>query len=279
MDPLRIGIVKFLNTVPLVEGLDKVSQLSLVPALPSRLSDMLVANNADVALVSIIDAALATAPLAMLSCGMIGCDGPTLTVRVFSSVPFDRITTLHADTDSHTSVALARIVLHRVFDRRVRVEPFDSSGLRQPGAARTDWPESVLLIGDKVISAGPPLHQFPYQLDLGEEWKKLSGLPFVYAIWMCRAGDLETPSSLAGVRLAESLLDRQLRHNFTRLDRIVHDRASEFGWPPDLARRYLGELLRYRVGPPERAAIKKFFEEAVATDILTPDQAAHVRWA
>jgi len=279
MDPLRIGIVKFLNTVPLVEGLDKVPQLSLVPAPPSRLSDMLVAHTADIALVSIIDAALAIPPLAMLSCGMIGCDGPTLTVRVFSSVPFSQISALHADTDSHTSIALARIVLSRAFDRRVKIEPFDSSKDRPVTGSQGDWPEAVLLIGDKVITSGPPLDHFPHQLDLGDAWKKLTGLPFVYALWMCRASDLEVPASLEGIRLAESLLDRQLRHNFTRLDRIIQDRAPEFRWPPGLARQYLGELLRYRVGPTEKAAVAKFFEEAVACDILTPEQTARVRWA
>jgi len=276
MDPLRIGIVKFLNTVPLVEGLDKIPQLSLVPAPPSHLSDMLVAKSADVALVSIIDAALAPAPLAMLSCGMIGCDGPTLTVRVFSSVPFDQLTTLHADTDSHTSIALARIVLQRVFDRRVKIETFDTSG---PRPSTSDWPEALLLIGDKVITSSPPIDRFVHQLDLGEAWKNMTGLPFVYALWMCRAADLANPTALDNIRLAESLLDRQLRHNFTRLDRIIQDRAPEFRWPPDLARRYLGNLLRYQVGPNERAAVAKFFEEAVALDILTPEQATHVRWA
>lgn len=275
MDPLRIGIVKFLNTVPLVEGLDKISRLSLVPAPPSRLSDMLVAQTADLALVSIIDAALAASPLAMLSCGMIGCDGPTLTVRVFSSIPLDQITTLHGDTDSHTSIALARIVLLRAFDRRVKIEPFDTSGSR---SRESDWPEALLLIGDKVITSGPPLHRFAYQLDLGEAWKKLTGLPFVYALWMCRSADLENPDSCSAIRLAESLLDRQLRHNLTRLDRIIQDRAAEFRWPPDLARQYLGDLLRYQVGDNERIAVARFFEEALSCGILTPEQVARVRW-
>ncbi|MBL8877127.1 MAG: menaquinone biosynthesis protein [Phycisphaerae bacterium] len=276
MDPLRIGIVKFLNTVPLVEGLDKIPQLALAPAPPSRLSDMLGDNSADLALVSIIDAALSSTPLAMLPCGMIGCDGPTLTVRVFSAVPFDQISTLYADTDSHTSVALARIILHRAFDRRVRIEPFDvARAHKQP----SDWPDSVLLIGDKVISSSPPLSRFVHQLDLGEAWKKLTGLPFVYALWMCRAADLEDPAKAPGIRLAESLLDRQLRHNFTRLDRIIQDHAAHFNWPPDLARRYIGDLLRYRVGRGEHAAVARFFEEAIACDILTREQAARVRWA
>lgn len=276
MDPVRLGIVKFLNTVPLVEGLDKNPEISLVPAPPSRLNDMLAERSCDIALVSVIDAALSRTPLAMLDCGMIGCDGPTLTVRVFSSVPFEQLRTLHVDTDSHTSITLARIIFHRAFDRRLETILFDSS---KAHAASDPWPEAILLIGDKVITASPPLNRYPQQLDLGEAWKNLTGLPFVYALWMCRARDLEDQASLDRIRVGRAILDRQLRHNFTRIDRIIQDRASEFRWPPDLARRYLGELLRYRVGAREREAVSRFFEEAAAADIVAPDQAAQVRWA
>ncbi|MBX3388117.1 MAG: menaquinone biosynthesis protein [Phycisphaeraceae bacterium] len=276
MDPVRLGIVKFLNTVPLVEGLDKNPEISLIPAPPARLSNMLTDRSCDIALVSVIDAALSTVPLALLSCGMIGCDGATLTVRVFSSVPFAQLQTLHVDTESHTSIALARIIFHRAFDRRLSTVPFESS---KPHSTSDDWPEAILLIGDKVITSSPPLNRYPHQLDLGEAWKELTGLPFVYALWMCRASDLENPDSRAAIGMGESILDRQLRHNFTRLDRIIQDRAPEFKWPPDLARRYLGELLRYRVGVGEREAVAKFFDEAVAADIITPEQAARVRWA
>lgn len=283
MDPIRVGIVKYLNTTPLVDGLEKLPQLALVPAAPSRLAGMLRSGEVDLALVSVIDAAGAggagAADLSMLSCGMIGCDGPTLTVRVFSAVPPERVTTLAADTDSHTSIALAQVILKRAYGRSVKVVAFDARERVARGGERPnqhEWPETLLMIGDKVVTDSPPAVRYPYQLDLGEEWKKLTGLPFVYAIWMCRSTDVENPAQRERLSVATALLDRQLRHNLTRMDRIILEKASVFRWPPDLARKYLGELLRYRVGEREREAARRFFAECVSADLIPSAEARFV---
>ncbi len=283
MDPIRVGIVRFLNTTPLVDGLEKLPQLALTPVVPSRLAGMLHGGEVDLALVSVIDAARSTTDgtgrLSMLSCGMIGCDGPTLTVRVFSAVPLDQATTLAADTDSHTSIALAQVILKRAYGRSVKVVPFDARERVSRGGdspEQREWPETLLMIGDKVVTDSPPAVRYPYQLDLGEEWKKLTGLPFVYAIWMCRSGDVENTAQRERLGVATALLDRQLRHNLTRMDRIILEKASEFRWPPDLARKYLGELLRYRVGEREREAVRRFFAECVSADLITSAEARFV---
>jgi chorismate dehydratase len=283
MDPIRVGIVRFLNTTPLVDGLEKLPQLALTPVVPSRLAGMLHGGEVDLALVSVIDAARSTTDgtgrLSMLCCGMIGCDGPTLTVRVFSAVPLDQVTTLAADTDSHTSIALAQVILKRAYGRSVKVVPFDARERVSRGGdspEQREWPETLLMIGDKVVTDSPPAVRYPYQLDLGEEWKKLTGLPFVYAIWMCRSADVEHAAQRERLGVATALLDRQLRHNLTRMDRIILEKASEFRWPPDLARKYLGELLRYRVGGREREAVRRFFAECVSADLITSAEARFV---
>src|SRR5262249_20042800 len=146
--------------------------------------------------------------LTVLPVGMIGCDGPTLTVRVFSSVEPSHITTLHADTDSHTSVALAQVVLWKKYGVRPTVIDLDArdrialggTGLDRTGEAQrkgsgpgSEWPETLLLIGDKVVADAPPAERYPYQIDLGEAWHEMTGLPFVYASWMCLAGAAESP--------------------------------------------------------------------------------------
>ncbi len=276
MEPTRLACVRYLNTAPLIEGLEKVEGLTLTPAVPSVICDMVRRGDADLGLCSVVDAAATDGDLVIVPAGMIGCDGPTLTVRVFSSVPFERVTTLHADTDSHTSVALAQVILAERFGVRARVVGFDARErmpVAGPAAGATvedSWPETVLLIGDKVVTDRPPESRYPHQLDLGEAWKDLTGLPFVYAVWMCRGSEADSQK----VRTAAALLDRQRRRNVQRLDWVVAKRAGDARWPADAAARYLGELLRFEVGAQERAAIGMFLEKAAGLGLVEKRQAA-----
>lgn len=272
MEPVRIGCVSYLNTLPLIEGLELLPDLQLNKAVPARLLPMLESGEVDLALVSLIDAARSRVPLTILPVGMIGSDGPTLTVRLYSQVPIDRIIRVHADTDSHTSVALCRLLLSELhgidakvidYDAREQMptdpdEPRDASG-------PNPWPEAMLLIGDKVVTASPPAVRYPHQLDLGEAWKELTGLPFVYAVWMCRAASAQDPR----VHAAAALLDRQRRHNQTRIDAIVTRRAPEHRWPADLARTYIGRRLRFDYDERARSAAT-LFADMCASKGLAP---------
>jgi chorismate dehydratase len=274
MNPsVRVAAVRYLHTSPLVEGLDRTQGIELIPTVPSNVVTLLKESRADIGLASVVDAARNPGLLSLLSCGMIGCDGPTLTVRVYSAVPFGAITTLHADTDSHTSVILARVLLRHLYGvdpkvvafharERVAVASADAPALN--AATPDGWPEAVLLIGDKVVADPPPADRYPHQIDLGEAWHAWTGLPFVYALWMCRT--LESGSERT--RLAAALLDRQRRHNAMRLSWIIASRAPEHRWPTDVAANYLGSLLRYEVGPREREAVARFYQEAARAGLL-----------
>ncbi len=274
---MRVACVRYLNTAPLVEGLDKVEGLTLIPTVPSRIVDLLATDQADIGLASVVDAVRCSVPLGVVPAGMIGSDGPTMTVRVFSEVPLDRITTLHADTDSHTSVVLARLLLAHQYGRHVEIAPFDARERVSPGrppaeSLEESWPRSVLLIGDKVATDPPPAARYPHQLDLGEAWKAWTGLPFVYAAWMCRASEASSPA----IRTAAALLDRQRRHNLTRLGWIVNTRAPEARWPLALAGTYLGDLLRFELDGRAKAGLERFLCEAKGAGLLAADR---VTWA
>lgn len=252
----RIAAVSYLNTLPLIQGLDALDGLELLRAVPANIIGLVQDGRADLGLASLIDYARSDTPLALLWPGMIGCHGRTLTVRLFSAVPPERITTLHADTDSHTSVTLARVILAEQYGVRPEVRDFDPR--EQTPQSEGDWPETLLLIGDKVVAGSPPAVRYPHQVDLGEAWHALTGLPFVYACWMCRADRTHDDD----VRGACRLLDRQRRRNTMRLDRIVTDAAPAHDWPADLAREYLGTLMRYELGPREREGAELFLTKA-----------------
>src|SRR5690606_9477044 len=159
MDRVRIGCVSYLNTVPMIEGLELLPEADLVKAVPAKLVSMLERDEVDVAIVSLIDAARASSPMGILPVGMIGSDGPTLTVRLFSQAPPEHITRVHADTDSHTSVAVCRLLPAEQFGIDAKIVDYDAreqmpTSPDEPIDAETanPWPEAMLLIGDKVVT-------------------------------------------------------------------------------------------------------------------------------
>jgi chorismate dehydratase len=246
---LHVGSVSFLNAKPLIYGLEHAPNVELTLDVPSHLLAGLADERFDVALLPVIDYQRLPG-LRLLTAGGIGCDGPTLTVRIFSAVAIDQIQTLACDTDSHTSVALARIVLARLYGIRPRFVDL-SPGVMKDGTA-------LLLIGDKVVCEEPK--GLPHQLDLGEGWKQLTGLPFVFAAWTARGGvDLgNLPKSLEYAKVA----------GLCHLDEIITRFAVPRGWPADVAHRYLAEHLKFDIGPRELRAIELFHEYAEAEGLL-----------
>lgn len=237
--PIRIGSVSFLNAKPLIFGLEEAEGIELHLDVPSRLLDGLQTGRFDVALLPVIDYQRMPG-LRLLTSGGIGSDGRTMTVRIFSPVPIERIMTLACDTDSHTSVALARILLAERFGIRPEFVPLDGAQV-DPRAAR-------LLIGDKVVCEEPP--GLNYQLDLGEAWKQQTGLPFVFAAWMAREG----------IALGDlpARLEQAKRDGRAHVDGIIERFAIPRGWPAEIAREYLTERLQYDIGPAQLDAIRLF---------------------
>jgi chorismate dehydratase len=257
--PFRVASVSYLNAKPLICGLENEPRVRLSLAVPSKLLDSLRDGSADVALLPVIDYQRLPG-LTIIPAGGIGSDGATLTVRIFSRVPIEEIRSLGCDTDSHTSVALARIILSKRYNLRPEfgVLPPDgrnASGDRRsaPGTIQSGADEARLLIGDKVVCAEPP--GFPYQLDLGAEWKALTGLPFVFATWMARS-DLPDPGALYGI------LEEAKTRGLNAIDQIIESHARPQGWPVDIARRYLTRHLKFHVGQRELEAIGVFHDLA-----------------
>lgn len=246
---IRVASVGFLNARPLIAGLDARPGLALSLHVPSRLQGRIERNEADVALLPVID--LQRIPnLKVIPSGGIGCDGPTLTVRLFSQTPFDKLTTLACDPDSHTSVALARIIL----EKRYNVKPelinlYDARGT--PGEAR-------LLIGDKVVCEEPV--GFEHQLDLGAAWKQMTGMPFVFAVW-CARGDVELGD------LPEVLVEAR-RRGMEQINAIVDKFAIPRGWPAGIAIQYLTRYLNYEIGERQLEAIRLFHRLAAEAGIV-----------
>ncbi len=255
----HVGCVSYLNAKPLIFGFEDEYDDNVYYAPPAELLDMLNRGLVEIALCPVIDYYRSDRPLEIMPVGGIASDGPTLTVRLFSRRPVESLRTVLADGESHSSVTLLRIILAELFDcyptiNSVTIDPmvFESA----------DRPDAILLIGDKVIHYQKmALRHFPAELDLGEAWKKLTGLPFQFAIWMSRIG-----SSHDNIM---ERLDNLREKNMTRLDTIVSRHAKEHGWPPKLARDYLGRIMRYEITPPQLEAVARYAEYAYRHGIIS----------
>ena len=250
----RVGCVRFLNAKPLIDGLEPADGQTTFD-VPSALLPILEAGDVDVALCPVIDYYRSRVPLRLVPVGGISCQGPTLTVRLFSRVLPHQIRCVRVDRDSHTSVALLQVLLDRCYGIRPQL---------LPATAEPGWPgvEAVMLIGDKVVTCPPARRLFPHHFDLGQMWYDSTQLPFVFAVWMCRQeADLgELPARLRQVR----------RANARRIDELVQRHAQAHGWPCGLANRYLGQLLHYEVRSAHLRAIERF--ASMASDLGLIDQ-------
>lgn len=259
--PTRIGIVNYLNTLPLIDGLEQLADISLLPDVPSRLIERLLADEVELALCSVFDYQQSPEPLTIIPAGLLGCDGSTMTVRLFSKVPIQRITRIFCDTDSHTSVNLLRVLLQSQYQIKPELISFDARAhCAVQSGVRINWPEALLLIGDKVVTDSTPAIRYPYQLDLGAEWKELTGLPFIFAAWMMKRGVPDESKRIQRIRAVASVLDRQRRHNLERIDSMLHRHCAQSGWPRDLAWSYLTEMIQYQWTDSAQAGLEHFFK-------------------
>ena len=247
----RLGVVSFLNAKPLIEGLDSAEGIKLLYAVPSRLPALLDDGIVDAALVPVVDLVREGRRWQIVSDACIGCDGETLTVRVFSRVPPASISRLHVDGDSHTSVVLAKILWKELYARPLDVVPYT-------GHEKVDECEAVLLIGDKVVSN--TLVDYDIETDLGSAWKSLTSLPFVFAVWAAPAG------------LDVSQLSRRLSQardaGVASAELIAADCGPGLGWPVTLAKRYLTARMKFTLGPRQRLGIAEFLKFARADDLI-----------
>ncbi len=117
---------------------------------------------------------------------------------------------------------------------------------------RTQPCDARLLIGDKVVCEEPA--GLEHQLDLGAAWKEMTGLPFVFAIWVARSG----------VALGDlpRRLEAAKRAGLEHVNEIVTRHAIPRGWPAGVALQYMTMYLKYDITPLHLTAIRRFHELA-----------------
>ena len=250
---LRIGCVKYLNSKPLIHGYEG----DVLFDHPSGLARDLAAGQLDVALVPTFEAL--RSPYYTMAEGVgIACDGPVYSVFLAHRGALADLRRVALDPASLTSVHLLQVLLREYHG--VRPELCDLSAF--PAEA-----DAALIIGNQAIDFRQHDEEGYRILDLGEEWKRCTGLPFVFAPWLLRPDLLQPTEVAADLRALKA-------HGLACLEDIVRAEPRD----PDFTRRYLTQHIRFELGDREKAGIAKF-RELLAKHGFIADAKTALRYA
>lgn len=172
MNKIKVSSVSYTNSKPFIYGLQHSpvsEQIDLSLDNPADCAQKLIENKVDIGLIPV--AAIPFVPNAqIISSFCIGSVGAVNSVFIFSNLPVQEIKTVKLDTQSRTSNNLAKVL----FKKHFKVEV----SFTTDQAAKTD---AIVLIGDRTFGKKD---DFNYAYDMGEEWMKFTGLPFMYAAWV-----------------------------------------------------------------------------------------------
>jgi chorismate dehydratase len=246
---VRLGAVSYLNAEPTVHGLEREPGFRVERDLPARVAERLQAGEVDLGLVPSIEYAFGR--YAIVPGVAIASRGPVRSVRLFHRGPLERVRRVALDTSSRTSAGLVRVLLNARLGRDPEYLPM------APGLdAMLSAADAALLIGDPALDLASDVDA----LDLGEEWARLTGLPFVYAFWAGPEGVVDG-AGVARLQLA-------LASGLASLAEIARRQAK--GDPARAAKyeAYLRESISYELGGRERAGLLEFYRRAHALSLI-----------
>jgi len=174
----RIGAVSYLNTRPLLLGMEQgpfSDSIDLVKSYPSQIAQDLLEDTIDIGLIPVAIMPLLSNPQ-IVSKYVIGTEGEVASVALFSQVPMDQIEKVYLDYQSRTSVALAKVLLAQYWKKEVEFLIAAEGYINEISGTTAG-----IIIGDRALAS---LKRFEHIYDLGLAWKQHTGLPFVFAAWV-----------------------------------------------------------------------------------------------
>lgn len=236
---IRIGAVSYLNSKPLIFGLEHgmlKDQVQLIIDYPSNIAKALLDDTIDIGLVPVaIIPEMKEHHIITDYC--ISCDGAVESVCIFSDVPIDEIKTVLLDYQSRTSILLAQFLLKEYW----KIEPVFQEATAD-FTKKIKGTTAAVLIGDRTFKQR---RISTYYYDLGLAWKLHTGLPFVFAAWVSNK-----PMSAQFIKDFNAANEYGLQN----LDAVVEQYRSD---EIDL-KNYYTQFIQYRLDDVKRQGLKQF---------------------
>lgn len=280
MAKLRISIVQYLNTAPLVWGFTNGplrGKYDLSFTVPSLCAEALRSGSADIAIIPAIEYQRIN-DLAILPDMAIASQNLVRSLLIISKKPIEAVRSIALDRSSRSTQALTKILC----DRRWKIAP-EFFEMAPDAGTMLQRADAALLIGDPAlrlsieialsakrgasgeqvcpagsagIAGGESLHVY----DVVEEWRKMTNLPAVLAVWAAR-------SAVASPDVIE---DFQASRDFglKNVDEISQQAAKELALPAEELRRYLTENIDFALGEENLRGLSAYFAFAAAMGLI-----------
>jgi len=252
-----LGVVSYLNALPLYRTLEASGKVDVIPVLPSKLAELLDAGKVDAAMMPIIDHLRGVGD-GIVGNACIGATGAVRSVRMHANVAPERITAVAADTSSHTSVALLHILLKDLYNIEPRFVDHKPNLDRMLQSC-----DAALIIGDTALEIAESPVKSTFMLDLAEGWQQLTGLSFVFAAWIARRGLSSSQKS----ELSE-LLNSARDDGLANLKKIVEENIIPTAMSKAQIEEYLRHSIEFTITPAHQAGIEEFARRATSHQLV-----------
>jgi chorismate dehydratase len=243
----RISIVSYLNSYPLSWGFiwgRQKDEFEPVFSTPSQCADLLATGMVDVGLIPVIE--YQRIPGLKVVPGLsLAAKKQVRSVLLLSKLPITQVRTVALDSSSKTSVCLLQIL----FRDRFRLQPA-MNPVPPNVEAMLQTHDAALVIGDVALKARD-YGLFKY--DLAEEWRALTGKPFVFAFW--------------GVRKSSRVCDPfpfldSFEQGHGHLQDIVSEQSVKLQLPEEFLLSYLSDSMNYCLDDDNLEGLELFYQSA-----------------
>lgn len=175
---IKVGAVSYLNTKPLLYGMQDANFLQaheLILDYPAHVANLLKEGKVDVGLVPVAQLPQLPAFYVVSDYG-IAADHDVASVCLFSEVPLEKIEKIYLDYQSRSSAALLKLLMSEFWG----IEPFLIDAHDESYRTKIKGTTAALVIGDRAFEQR---RLSTYVYDLAAEWRAMTGLSFVFAVW------------------------------------------------------------------------------------------------
>ena len=282
MGKLRISVVEYLNTAPLVWGFTEgplQGRYDLSFTVPSKCAEALRHGDADVAIIPAVEYQRMD-DVVVLPEMAVAAKGVVQSILVVAKKPIEHVKRFALDRSSRSSAALAKLLAKDFWG----IEPEYLDAAPDPQAMLADA-DAALVIGDPALRIAVKMEMLSGKAPSGEQccqgdpkdlpipgfetlfvydvayqWREMTGLPCVLAVWAARR-DVVTPELVA-----DFLASKQ--YGLEHIEEIAEAASLELDLPAPSLERYLGESIDFSLDEENRAGLEEYFKRCAAAGLI-----------